>query len=266
VRSAVKETPPVPEQVWAGRVSAGSSTLVPWDEGDLDSLLRRSEQDMSLRRSLRRRASAVEGSQNRRVDAPLTGQNTVDRTRWTMCRGPSKHEFEGPRRNCRRYVSGEPDPLRARNDVRTTCQPHGLGCKVAHMFWQLLRCGPREPPRRHPRLRSGCPGHVGPPISAPVATESCGLRRPMLRPLGVAPPHGLPHHCRTRRLRVTPEPLVAGGFLPVRPPFPVAWKFSTLADHPAQGLRRQNLEQTRSAAVPAGSVVLQQFSSLCPTC
>jgi diguanylate cyclase (GGDEF)-like protein len=62
VRAAVKETPPVPEQVWAGRVSAGSSTLVPWDEGDLDSLLRRSEQDMSLRRSLRRRASAVEGS------------------------------------------------------------------------------------------------------------------------------------------------------------------------------------------------------------
>ena len=63
VRSAVAQNPPVPDKVWSGRVSAGSSTLVPWDEGDLESLLRRSEQDMTLRRSLRRRAGAVEGSQ-----------------------------------------------------------------------------------------------------------------------------------------------------------------------------------------------------------
>lgn len=69
-----------------------------------------------------------------------------------MCWGPSKHEFEGPRCNYRRYVPGEPDPLRARNDVRIPCQPHGLGCKVAHEFWQLLRCGPLGPPRRHPQL------------------------------------------------------------------------------------------------------------------
>jgi hypothetical protein len=51
-----------------------------------------------------------------------------------MCRGPSKHEVEGPRCNYRRYAPGEPDPLRARNDVRIPCQPHGLGCKVAHEF------------------------------------------------------------------------------------------------------------------------------------
>jgi GGDEF domain-containing protein len=39
-----------------GDVSVGSSTLVPWDDGGLDSLLRRAEQDMALRRSLRQQA------------------------------------------------------------------------------------------------------------------------------------------------------------------------------------------------------------------
>lgn len=47
----------VPREVWSGRVSAGSATLVPWDDGDLDALLNRADQDMSLRRSLRRRAT-----------------------------------------------------------------------------------------------------------------------------------------------------------------------------------------------------------------
>ena len=39
-----------------GDVSVGSATLVPWDDGGLDSLLRRAEQDMALRRSLRQQA------------------------------------------------------------------------------------------------------------------------------------------------------------------------------------------------------------------
>jgi hypothetical protein len=46
-------------------VSIGSATLVPWDDGDLDSLLRRADQDMVLRRSLRRqgrdRVSGLQG-------------------------------------------------------------------------------------------------------------------------------------------------------------------------------------------------------------
>jgi diguanylate cyclase (GGDEF)-like protein len=44
----------VPSDIWAGSVSIGSATLVPWDEGNLDSLLGRAEEDMQLRRSLRR--------------------------------------------------------------------------------------------------------------------------------------------------------------------------------------------------------------------
>jgi diguanylate cyclase (GGDEF)-like protein len=54
VQAHLMESPPVPEDVWVPRVSIGSATLVPWDEGDLASLLRRAEQDMRLRRTLRR--------------------------------------------------------------------------------------------------------------------------------------------------------------------------------------------------------------------
>ena len=61
VRALVKASPPVPEEVWSGRVSIGSATLVPWDEGGLGSLLDRAEADMILRRSLRRRAAAAGG-------------------------------------------------------------------------------------------------------------------------------------------------------------------------------------------------------------
>lgn len=54
VRAHLTEHPPLPQDVWPGRVSIGSATLVPWDDGDLDSLLRRADQDMQLRRTLRR--------------------------------------------------------------------------------------------------------------------------------------------------------------------------------------------------------------------
>lgn len=60
VRAHLGVVAAVPRQQWPGRVSAGSATLVPWDEGDLDSLLQRAEQDMSLRRALRRRSSVGE--------------------------------------------------------------------------------------------------------------------------------------------------------------------------------------------------------------
>ena len=58
VRGDLAESPPVPPEVWSGRVSIGSATLVPWDEGNIDSLLRRAEEDMQLRRSLRRQSRA----------------------------------------------------------------------------------------------------------------------------------------------------------------------------------------------------------------
>jgi len=75
---AVSET--VTPEDWQGRVSAGVATLVPWDADDLDGLMRRAGQDMALRRSLRRRASAEVHEDAPRVrairasDAPAAGE------------------------------------------------------------------------------------------------------------------------------------------------------------------------------------------------
>lgn len=55
LRKRLTQSAPVPADVWTPRVSVGSSTLVPWDEGDLADLTRRADEDMHLRRSLRRR-------------------------------------------------------------------------------------------------------------------------------------------------------------------------------------------------------------------
>jgi diguanylate cyclase (GGDEF)-like protein len=54
VRGHLAADRPLPAEAWPGNVSIGSATLVPWDEGNLDSLLGRAEEDMQLRRSLRR--------------------------------------------------------------------------------------------------------------------------------------------------------------------------------------------------------------------
>jgi diguanylate cyclase (GGDEF)-like protein len=67
VHASLTEAPPVPPELWAPRVSIGSATLVPWDEGDLGSLLRRAEQDMRLRRSLRRQRADRNGPE---ISAP----------------------------------------------------------------------------------------------------------------------------------------------------------------------------------------------------
>jgi len=58
VRTHLAALPALPRSAWQGKVSAGSATLVPWDSGDLDELLQRAEQDLALRRSLKRRAAA----------------------------------------------------------------------------------------------------------------------------------------------------------------------------------------------------------------
>jgi diguanylate cyclase (GGDEF)-like protein len=58
VRAHLAAVPALPRSSWQGKVSAGSATLVPWDAGDLESLLARAEQDLALRRSLKRRAAA----------------------------------------------------------------------------------------------------------------------------------------------------------------------------------------------------------------
>jgi diguanylate cyclase (GGDEF)-like protein len=58
VRHQLSQLDPGPDTTWRGQVSIGSATLVPWDEGDLAALIGRAEQDMRLRRSLRRQGAA----------------------------------------------------------------------------------------------------------------------------------------------------------------------------------------------------------------
>lgn len=58
VRETVLIDPPVPERLWPVRVSAGGSMLAPWDSGNLDTLLGSADQELHLRRSLRRERSS----------------------------------------------------------------------------------------------------------------------------------------------------------------------------------------------------------------
>ncbi|WP_088319323.1 diguanylate cyclase [Kineosporia sp. R_H_3] len=61
MREILRAAPPVDETVWPSRLSIGSATLVPWDDGDLGSLLNRADADMRLRRSLRRQSQDRRG-------------------------------------------------------------------------------------------------------------------------------------------------------------------------------------------------------------
>ncbi len=57
VRETVLLHPPVPAEVWPVRISAGGSMLAPWDAGTLETLLGSADQELHLRRSLRREGS-----------------------------------------------------------------------------------------------------------------------------------------------------------------------------------------------------------------
>jgi diguanylate cyclase (GGDEF)-like protein len=57
VRDTVRLHAPVPSAVWPVLVSAGGAMLAPWDSGTLETLLGKADQEMHLRRSLRREAS-----------------------------------------------------------------------------------------------------------------------------------------------------------------------------------------------------------------
>ncbi len=72
VRDGVVLTDDVPAEVWPVRVSAGGSMLAPWDSGTLETLLGKADQEMYLRRSLRKEAG---GLPQRRsvVDTPPAG-------------------------------------------------------------------------------------------------------------------------------------------------------------------------------------------------
>jgi diguanylate cyclase (GGDEF)-like protein len=57
VRDTVRLHTPVPAEVWPVLVSAGGAMLASWDFGTLETLLGKADQEMHLRRSLRREAS-----------------------------------------------------------------------------------------------------------------------------------------------------------------------------------------------------------------
>ncbi len=57
VRARLAQLTPGAGVNWQGRVSIGSATLVPWDDGSVETLIGRGEQDMRLRRSLRRQGA-----------------------------------------------------------------------------------------------------------------------------------------------------------------------------------------------------------------
>jgi diguanylate cyclase (GGDEF)-like protein len=54
LRERVLLNPPVPVDVWEPKVCAGGAMLAPWDSGSLDTLLGKADQEMYLRRALRR--------------------------------------------------------------------------------------------------------------------------------------------------------------------------------------------------------------------
>ena len=58
VRDSVILAQPVPPDTWPARVSAGGAMLAPWDAGSLETLLGKADQEMYLRRSLRREGRA----------------------------------------------------------------------------------------------------------------------------------------------------------------------------------------------------------------
>lgn len=58
VRDTVAEHDPVPPEIGPVRVSAGGAMLAPWDAGTLETLLGKADQEMYLRRSLRKESAA----------------------------------------------------------------------------------------------------------------------------------------------------------------------------------------------------------------
>jgi diguanylate cyclase (GGDEF)-like protein len=57
VRAGCLELAPVPREIWPARISAGGAVLEPWNEGNIESLLREADREMRLRRTLRRESA-----------------------------------------------------------------------------------------------------------------------------------------------------------------------------------------------------------------
>ena len=71
LRERIMLSLPVAVEIWEPKVCAGGSMLAPWDSGTLDTLLGKADQEMYLRRALRRggprtRAEAAAGEEQQR--------------------------------------------------------------------------------------------------------------------------------------------------------------------------------------------------------
>jgi diguanylate cyclase (GGDEF)-like protein len=77
IRAHLSTAVNLPRSSWQGRVSAGAATLVPWDGDDLAGLLGRAEQDLALRRSLKRRAAARMNDDPGASDLPRLGPDVT---------------------------------------------------------------------------------------------------------------------------------------------------------------------------------------------
>jgi hypothetical protein len=70
IRERILLSPPVAIDVWDPKVCAGGAMLAPWDSGSLDTLLGKADQEMYLRRALRRG-----GPRNRRPSSEPTTED-----------------------------------------------------------------------------------------------------------------------------------------------------------------------------------------------
>jgi len=75
IRERVMQNPPVPDAVWSPRVCAGGAMLAPWDSGTMDTLLGKADQEMYLRRALRRGGARSRSGQTQ--EQPQTGSRPV---------------------------------------------------------------------------------------------------------------------------------------------------------------------------------------------
>ncbi len=74
VRDGVVLTDDVPAEVWPVRVSAGGAMLAPWDSGTLETLLGKADQEIYLRRSLRKEAGGLPHRRPVADTPPAAGQ------------------------------------------------------------------------------------------------------------------------------------------------------------------------------------------------
>jgi diguanylate cyclase (GGDEF)-like protein len=76
VRDGVVLASDLPGELWPVRVSAGGAMLAPWDSGTLETLLGKADQEMYLRRALRKEGAALP-QRRAAADSPPAGDSSA---------------------------------------------------------------------------------------------------------------------------------------------------------------------------------------------